>query len=166
MWIWQGSEYARVLNLSEFWISWVSPGHWIWLNVQAWILNRFNMSKNARIFNTNLILILVVSLRSQFDILEKSAKTNLHCFLKRSIRDSWHGQKYASENEYSKVENMGLFLNMPGFSIYQGSEYARILNVPVLLIFEGCEYTIVPIMRGFSIYWICTDLWMYLNISG
>ena len=56
---------------------------------------------------------------------------------------------------------MGLLLNMPGFSIFQGSEYARILNIPVLWISEGCEYTIVPNIRGFLL-----DLRWPLNVPG
>ena len=56
---------------------------------------------------------------------------------------------------------MDLLLNMPGFCIYQGSEYAILLNIPVLLIFEGCEYTIVPNMRGFLL-----DLHWPLNVPG
>ena len=87
-WIYQVSEYGRVLNMPGFWIcqgfeytgltqatepAWMSK-HGSWLDLI--------MSENARIFNTNLILISVVSLRSKFDILEKSAKSNMHCFCK------------------------------------------------------------------------------------
>ena len=43
---------------------------------------------------------------------------------------------------------MALLLNMPGFCIYQGSEYARILIIPVLWIFEGCEIPQFQIYKG------------------
>ena len=95
--IYEGCEYGRVLYMPLFSISqnfkytgltqatkslWTSkPGSWIDLN----------MFENARMFNTDLILISVVSIRSQFDILEKSATKKLDCFLKRSIRDAWQG---------------------------------------------------------------------------
>ena len=76
----QNFKYTGLTQAVEsLWIS--KHGSWIDLN----------MSKNARIFKTNLVLISVVSQRSQFDILEKSSKKNLHCFLKRSIRDAWQG---------------------------------------------------------------------------
>ena len=70
-WTCQGFEYPGLTQATE-------PAqmskHVSWLDLI--------LSKNLRIFNTNLILISVVSLRSKFDILEKSAKKNLHSFYK------------------------------------------------------------------------------------
>ena len=44
------------------------------------------MSKNAKMLNTNLILLRVVSARLQYAIFEKGAKKNLHWFCKTLYR--------------------------------------------------------------------------------
>ena len=87
------------------------------------------MSENARILNTNLILLRVVSLRSRFLLFEKVQKRVCIVFVKRSTADAWQGDEYASDTQYTRVDNMALLLNMPAFCIYHGSEYARILNI-------------------------------------
>ena len=43
---------------------------------------------------------------------------------------------------------MALVLNMPGFWVDHGSEYARIPNMPVLGIYEGCEIPQLQICKG------------------
>ena len=50
-------------------------------------------------------------------------------FEKRSTADPWQSDEYASDTQYTRVENIALLLNMPEFCIYQGSEYAEILSI-------------------------------------
>ena len=55
-------------------------------------------------------------------------------------------------SEYTRVLNMPQVLNIPGFSICHGSEYARVLNIPVFLICLWYEYAIVMTFPGFWLY--------------
>ena len=112
------------------------------------------MSKKSRIFNTNLILISVVSLRWQFHILEKSAKNNFHCFCKMLYWSCLRGlgiwlrtwryerSEYGCASKYARVFYLpGLFtwicqvsqhtsaLNIWGLWICYSSKYARFLNM-------------------------------------
>ena len=50
------------------------------------------------------------------------------------------------------VLNIALVLNIPGFSLYHGSEYARVLNMTGLWIYQGSKYVRVVNMPGFWIY--------------
>ena len=109
VWIYQGSEYARVLNIIGFWIFQGSeyarvlnrPGFWIyqgfeytgvtqtsdcaWISLdKSWIC--LIMSEYARMLNTNLTLLLPVSLTLEFTIFENGAKKNLHYFRKTLYR--------------------------------------------------------------------------------
>ena len=57
---------------------------------------------------------------------------------------------------------------MPGFCIYQGSEYTRILTIPVLWIFEGCEIPQFQIYKGSEYTWValateCTWISLYTS---
>ena len=112
------------------------------------------MSKKSRIFNTNLILISVVSLRWQFHILEKSAKNNFHCFCKMLYWSCLRGlgiwlrtwryerSEYGCASKYARVFYLpGLFtwicqvsqhtnaLNIWGLRICYSSKYAMVLNM-------------------------------------
>ena len=112
------------------------------------------MSKKSRIFNTNLILISVVSLRWQFHILEKSAKNNFHCFCKMLYWSCLRGlgiwlrtwryerSEYGCASKYARVFYLpGLFtwicqvsqhtsaLNIWGLWICYSSRYAMVLNM-------------------------------------
>ena len=163
VWIYQGSEYARVLNIIGFWIFQGSeyarvlnrPGFWIyqgfeytgvtqtsdcaWISLdKSWIC--LIMSEYARMFNTNLTLLLPVSLTLQFVIFENGAKKNLRYFRKTHYRRflkklwiclrSWIYQC----SKYTRALNISEFLVcqvliMPGFWIYYSSEYVSVLNM-------------------------------------
>ena len=143
-WICQDFEYTRFTQATVC----------SWMSKDSSSIDLF-ISENARILNTNLILLLVVSLRSQFSILEKSAKRNLDSFCKMLYGRCLTGRWICFRCSICQ-----------GWEYGSASKYARVLYIPVLRIFEGCEYTIVPNMRWFWIFWVYTGLWMYLNISG
>ena len=139
--IYEGYEYGRILNMPLFPISqnfkytgltqateslWISK-HGSWIDL--------NMSENAGIFKINLIRISVVSLRSQFDILEKNPEKNLHFFCKmlywrcltglRIWFGAWiyHGWEYDYASKYAKV------LYIPGFWLCQDSQHTSGVNI-------------------------------------
>ena len=128
-----------------------------------------DMSECARILNTDLTSLQLVSLRSEFSIIEKSAKKNLHYFCKtlyrRCLRELWfclrswiyQSSVYGSGSKYAGVLHIPGFLiydgsqyarvlNMTGFWIYQSSKYTKVLNIPEFWIYRGSEYTRVPNM--------------------
>ena len=166
VWIYQGSEYARVLNIIGFWIFQGSeyarvlnrPGFWIyqgfeytgvtqtsdcaWISLdKSWIC--LIMSEYARMLNTNLTLLLPVSLTLEFTIFENGAKKNLHYFRKTLYRRC--------------LEKLWICLRS---WICQGSEYTRALNISEFLV---CQVLNMP---GFWIYRSYTDFWLCLNIPG
>ena len=146
------SQHFKYTGLSQatesFWIS--TRGSWIDLN----------MSENARIFKTNLILISVVSLRLQLDILEECTKKNLHCFCEvlywRCLTGlgiwfrAWrkHGWEYSFPSKYALV------LCIPGFWICQDSQHTTALNI------WGLWNTRVGNIRSLWVYWCYTGPWM------
>ena len=110
------------------------------------------------------------------------------CFSKRSIIDVWQGSKYASGSEYPsvlhsprfwmclwfwmsqtfryiRVPNMPQVLNMPGFWIYQSSEYTRFTQASEYTCIIP-EYVLYLIMAGYV--WICRNMpeygWICLNL--
>ena len=115
------------------------------------------MFENARIFNTNLIIISVVSLRSQFDILEKSAKKNMHCFCKmlywRCLTGLgiwfaawiWHGWEYGSPSKYARI------FYIPGFSICHHSQHTSALNIWGLWIYYSSKYA--RVLNILDLHW-------------
>ena len=60
------------------------------------------------------------------------AKKNLHYFCKTLYRTCFTSCEYGCGPEYTSVVDMALILNMTGFWIFQGTEYARVLNIPRL----------------------------------
>ena len=68
--------------------------------------------------------------------------------------------EYASRSEHVRVLKMPLVLNMPGFWIYQGSEYARVLNNPGFRICIGlwiCQGLNVRTTQGSEYAWIISE---------
>ena len=67
----------------------------------------------------------------------------------------YQGHEYASGSEYARV------LNKPGFWIYQGSDMRLVLNLPGFWICQGYTgFWICLIMSG----WICLDMSEYAGI--
>ena len=61
----------------------------------------------------------------------------------------WNGSEYAFDSQHARV------LNIPWFSISQGSECTRVLNMP-----PCSEYTRILIIPGF---WIPLWFWIFLG---
>ena len=124
------------------------------------------MSENARILNTNLILLRVVSLRSQFVLFEKSAKKSLHCFCKTlycwCLARWWICFRYSiyQSGEYGSASKYASVLYIPRFWICQDSQHTKVLNI------SGLRITTVLNIPGFWIYYGYSVLSMYLNIPG
>ena len=81
--------------------------YWILVGQSSWLLQSFLDCIQTRLQLAKITLAVTI-------------------FVKRSIVDILQGSEYASGSGYSSV------LNIPGFSICQGFEYARFLNIPVL----------------------------------
>ena len=134
-WICEGSEYARVLNItrldrllnvSEY--PWIIPEECFNMP-KCWALTRPYSDRSREGCNLT--------------YLKNSAKRNLHYFRKtlygRCVRGLWvylqswiyQRSEYGSGSEYRRV------MNIPCFWIYQGSEYVRILNMPGFWIYQG-----------------------------
>ena len=129
------------------------------------------MSKKSRIFNTNLILISVVSLRWQFHILEKSAKNNFHCFCKMLYWSCLRGLgiwlrtwRY-ERSEYGCASKYARVFYLPGLFtwICQVSQHTSALNIWGLWICYGSEYAGFTLASEYT--WISLDSsWIYLNM--
>ena len=177
-WIYQGSEYAKFLNMSGFWIYHGSEYTGITQACECGIISLDTswiclvMTEYARMLNTNSTLLQRVSWRSEFAIFKKCAKKNLHYFHKTCYY-VWEGCEYTCNSEYTNIVNMDLFLNMTGSWIYQGSEYTRILNISGFQICKGFEYVrVLNISRLHRLLnvpeyplIIPKNAWLSLNIS-
>ena len=171
-WICQSSEYTRGLNIPGFWIckaseytkvTQTSECVWISLDNSRICLVMFEY---ARMLSTNSTLFRSVLLRLQFAIFKNIVQKRICIiFAKRSIAYVWQGCQYAWDSEYTRVLNMPLVLNMPGFCICQGSEYARVLDIPRFWICQVSEYVRVLNIPGF---WICqgSEYTTVLNVPG
>ena len=177
-WIYQGSEYAKFLNMSGFWIYHGSEYTGITQACECGIISLDTswiclvMTEYARMLNTNSTLLQRVSWRSEFAIFKKCAKKNLHYFHKTCYY-VWEGCEYTCNSEYTNIVNMDLFLNMTGSWIYQGSDYTIILNISGSRICKGFEYVrVLNIPRLHRLLnvpeyplIIPENAWLSLNIS-
>ena len=75
------------------------------------------MCDYPRMLNTSLIIFRMVSLRSQFVILENSVKINLHSFHETHYHKFLTYSKYASDPEDAIVLDFALFQKKPAVFI-------------------------------------------------
>ena len=66
-------------------------------------------------------------------------------FTKPSITDDWQPSEYTRVLNHASGFEYAEALNLPGFWIYQGSEYVRVI--------QGSEYA-----------WLCLNVWICVNM--
>ena len=133
-----GSEYTRITQPSEC----------VWMSMDNSLICLI-MSEYGRIMNTNLTLLRLVSLRSQFAIFENSLKKNLRYFRKKLCLRCL----------------AGLWICYRSW-IYQGSEYARVLIRKMLNNISDCvKKTFLFFTASLILTWISIRIIYFVAIN-